>query len=146
MNIYSSHSSGYDYESEIYKPIKDSELACVHHFFLPHEPENIDVDAKDKLKQTDILVAEASLPSTGQGIELGQAKAAGVPIICFFKTGSKPSGSLRFVTDKIIEYSEATRMTYSLSSRLSSTSFLCIPAMILLQIRSILKLRALFVL
>ena len=106
MNIYISHSSGYDYENEIYKPIKKSELATVHHFFLPHEPENIDVDAKDELKQTDVLVAEVSLPSTGQGIELGQANVAGVPIICFFKAGSKPSGSLRFVTDKIIEYTD----------------------------------------
>lgn len=76
----------------------------MHHFFLPHEPENIDVDAKDELKQTDILVAEASLPSTGQGIELGQANVAGVPIICFYKNGVKPSSSLRFVTDKIIAY------------------------------------------
>lgn len=104
MNIYISHSSGYDYEKELYKPIKESELAAIHHFFLPHEPENIDVDATDELKQTDVLVAEVSLPSTGQGIELGQASVAGVPIICFYKAGSRPSGSLRFVTDKIIAY------------------------------------------
>ncbi|MEK7152477.1 MAG: hypothetical protein AAB834_00890 [Patescibacteria group bacterium] len=118
MNIYISHSSVYDYESGIYKPIKDSELARVHRFFLPHEPENIDVDAKDELKQTDVLVAEASLPSTGQGIELGQANVAGVPIICFFKTGSKPSGSLRFVTEKIIEYSDTHDLLAKLKAEL----------------------------
>ena len=51
MNIYISHSGAYDYEKELCKPIKESELAEVHNFFLPHEPENIDVDAKDALKQ-----------------------------------------------------------------------------------------------
>lgn len=104
MNIYISHSSAYDYENELYMPIKQSELSTKHRFFLPHEPENMDTDAKKELKHTDVLVAEASLPSTGQGIELAQAKAVGVPIICFFKTGTKPSSSLRFVTNKIIEY------------------------------------------
>jgi len=104
MNIYISHSSGYDYENDLYEPIKKSELSVTNHFFLPHEPENIDVDAVDELKHTDMLVAESSLPSTGQGIELAQAKAAGVPIVCFYKTGFKPSSSLRFVTDKIVEY------------------------------------------
>ena len=106
MNIYISHSGAYDYEHELYKPLKESELFKRHHIFLPHEPENIDIDAKVELKQTDVLVAESSLPSTGQGIELAQADAAGVPILCFFKTGSRPSSSLRFVTNKIIEYSD----------------------------------------
>lgn len=122
MNIYISHSSGYDYENEIYKPLKASELAKIHHFFLPHEPENIDVDAKDELKQADVLVAEVSLPSTGQGIELGQANAAGVPIICFYKTGAKPSGSLRFVADKIIEYSDTRDLLAKLRSELERLS------------------------
>lgn len=122
MNIYISHSSGYDYENEIYKPIRESELARIHHFFLPHEPENIDVDAKDELKHTDVLVAEASLPSTGQGIELGQANVAHVPIICFYKTGAKPSGSLRFVTDKIIEYSNTHDLLAKLQAELDRLS------------------------
>lgn len=118
MNIYISHSSSYDYENEIYKPIKESGLANEHRFFLPHEPENSDIDAKDELKQTDVVVAETSLPSTGQGIELGQANAAGVPIICFYKAGSKPSSSLRFVTDKIIEYTDTHDLLAKLQAEL----------------------------
>jgi hypothetical protein len=118
MNIYVSHSSGYDYKNELYKPIKESELANIHRFFLPHEPENIDMDAKDELKKTDVLVAETSLPSTGQGIELGQANVGGVPIICFFKTGSKPSGSLRFVTNTIIEYTDTHDLLAKLQTEL----------------------------
>jgi hypothetical protein len=119
MNIYISHSSGYDYENELYKPIKESGLSAIHHFFLPHEPENIDAAATDELKQTDVLVAEASLPSTGQGIELGQANVAGVPIICFYKTGTKPSGSLRFVTNKIVEYGDIHDLLAKLQTELN---------------------------
>lgn len=119
MHIYISHSGNYDYENELYKPIKESELSNMHHFFLPHEPENINVDAKDELKRTDVLVAETSYPSTGQGIELGQAKAAGVPIVCFYKTGTKPSSSLRFVTGEITEYSNIQDFLTKLSARLT---------------------------
>ena len=118
MNIYISHSSGYDYENELYKPLKESEFSRVHHFFLPHEPENTDVDAIDELKQTDLLVAEVSLPSTGQGIELGQASVAGVPIICFHKAGTKTSSSLRFVTDKVITYNDTQDLLTKLRTEL----------------------------
>lgn len=119
MNIYISHCGGnYDYKNELYKPIKESELAKVHHFFLPHEPQNIDVDAVTELKHTDMLVAEASFPSTGQGIELAQAKATGVPIVCFYKTGTKTSSSLRFVTDKIIEYTDISDLFIKLQAEL----------------------------
>lgn len=119
MNIYISHSSAYDYENDLYKPIKESKLAELHFFFLPHEPENLDSDAKTELPRMDILVAESSLPSTGQGIELAQAEAANVPIICFYKTGFKPSGSLRFVTSKIIEYSDIHDLLAKLRVELS---------------------------
>jgi hypothetical protein len=119
MNIYISHCGTYDYENELYKPIKESGLAKVHHFFLPHEPGNMDTDAKVKLKHTDILVAESSLPSTGQGIELAQAEAAGVPIVCFYKIGSKPSSSLRFVTNELIEYKDTNDFLNKLAARLA---------------------------
>lgn len=103
MNIYISHAGSYDYENELYKPIKKSELYSQHRFFLPHEPENADIAAKDEL-DTDLFVAEVSYPSTGQGIELGLASTKGIQIVCFYRAGAKPSSSLRFVTDDIIEY------------------------------------------
>lgn len=122
MNIYISHSGAYDYENELYKPLQESDLSKIHHFFLPHEPENMNTDAKTELKQTDVLVAESSLPSTGQGIELAQAEVAGVPIICLFKAGSKPSSSLRFVTNKIIEYSDIHDLFTKLQAELDQLS------------------------
>jgi len=119
MNIYISHCGGaYDYETQLYAPIKESELAKTHHFFLPHEPENLDTDAVTELRRMDALVAEASFPSTGQGIELAQAKTANVPIICFYKTGARTSSSLRFVTDKIIEYTDISDFFVKLRAEL----------------------------
>jgi hypothetical protein len=120
MNIYISHCGGnyYDYENKLYKPIKESKLSRIHHFFLPHEPQNLDTDAVTELKHTDMLVAEASFPSTGQGIELAQAKAAGVPIICFYKTGTKTSSSLRFVTNRVIEYTDMSDLLVKLQTEI----------------------------
>jgi hypothetical protein len=119
MNIYISHCGSYDYENKLYKPIKESSLATIHHFFLPHEPQNIDTDAVIELKHTDVLVAEASFPSTGQGIELAQAKAANVPIVCFYMADTKPSSSLRFVTDRIIEYIDMPDLFVKLQAELN---------------------------
>ena len=85
---------------------------------MPHEPENLDTDAVTELRRMDALVAEASFPSTGQGIELAQAKTANVPIICFYKTGARTSSSLRFVTDKIIEYTDISDFFVKLRAEL----------------------------
>ncbi len=119
MNIYISHCGGnYDYENELYEPIKKSALARTHHFFLPHEPENMNTDAVTELKNTDILIAEASFPSTGQGIELAQAKAANVPILCVYKSRAKTSSSLRFVTNNIVEYTDTPDLLTKIEAEL----------------------------
>jgi hypothetical protein len=119
MNIYVSHCGGeYDYESELYAPLKKLELTQVYHFYLPHETQNIDVDAVDQLKYTDVLIAETSFPSTGQGIELAQAKASNVPIICFYKSGAKTSSSLRFVTNNMIEYANTADLLSKIQTEL----------------------------
>lgn len=118
MNIYVSHAGSYDYTNELYEPIKESGLANLHHFFLPHEPENSNVAAKEELKRTDVLVAEVSYASTGQGIELGLAHAADVRIVCFYKSGTVPSGALRFVTSEIIEYRDAPDLLAKIQSAL----------------------------
>jgi hypothetical protein len=119
MNIYISHAGNYDYVSELYEPLKKSELFGAHRFFLPHESQNTDVAAKDELQQTDLLIAEASYPSTGQGIELGLANMLGVPIICFHRAETRPSGSLRFVTDTIITYNDTPDLLAKIAARLS---------------------------
>ena len=118
MKIYISYSGNYDYEKELYLPIKQSGLYRNHKIFLPHESHNIDSNLKDILGDIDLVVAEVSHASTGQGIELGRAYAAGVPIVCFYKSGSKPSSSLRFITDKMHIYSTTESLLDSIEKGL----------------------------
>jgi hypothetical protein len=100
MKVYISHSGNYDYKGELYNPIKASKLFKEHDIFLPHEPDNAEVKTKDIIQSYELMVCEVSYPSTGQGIEIGLAVAASVPVVCFYKRDTKPSSSLRFIANK----------------------------------------------
>ena len=102
MRIYISHSSEHDYINEIYNPIKNSNLNEINNFVLPHESKI--TNTKDVIANSDLLIAEVSEPSTGQGIELGWADCFNTKILCIYKNGSKYSQSINFITDKFIEY------------------------------------------
>lgn len=93
-------------------------LAKRHQIFFPHDEENKDVKSKDIIAKSDYLLAEVSQPSTGQGIELGWADTFNTPIICFYRAGSEPSNSLRFVSNSFIEYSSSEDMVKQLSDYL----------------------------
>lgn len=57
-----------------------------------------------------MLIAEVSLPATGQGIELGWADYAKTSILCIYKKGIQISSSLKFITDNFIEYENEENM------------------------------------
>jgi len=57
-----------------------------------------------------LLIAEVSLPATGQGIELGWADYAKTSILCIYKKGIQISSSLKFITDNFIEYENEENM------------------------------------
>ena len=118
MKIYISHSSNYDYESELYAPLKESPLAREHQIFFPHDIENTDTHSKNLIAHGDLVLAEVSYPSTGQGIELGWASSNDTPILCFYKTGSKISSSLRFITKNFLEYTNEKDMLNKLEAYL----------------------------
>ena len=102
MKIYISHASSYDYREELYRPLKS--FFKDHELFLPHEGDNSELHAKDVLPTCELLLAEVSFPSTGQGIELGVAHMLNKPVLCIHKVGARPSSSLKYITDKIVEY------------------------------------------
>jgi nucleoside 2-deoxyribosyltransferase len=114
MKIYISHSSNFDFQNELYAPLIRV-FSAEHAVYLPHSPENAGKNTKDIILDTDLVLAEVSCPSTGQGIELGWAEAAGIPIICFHKTESKPSGALNHITQKFIAYDTENDMTTQLA-------------------------------
>ena len=113
MNIYISHSSKYDYISNIYNPIKQSKLAQSNTFFLPHE--NKVIKTKDIISNCDLVIAEVSLPTTGQGIELGWADYANKPILCIYRKGVEVSSSLKFITNHFIEYDDVNDMIHKIT-------------------------------
>ena len=72
------------------------------------------------MKDCNLILAEVSYPSTGQGIELGWANAYAVPILCFHKKGIKPSGSLSVISDTLIDYEDSQDMIQKLTDYVST--------------------------
>lgn len=108
MKIYVCHSKNFDFQNELYKPLKDSGLPV--EFIFSHEEGAQQYNSKDLFQnhKVDYVLAEVSYPATGQGIELGWADAYKIPIICIYKKGAKPAGSLKVITNTIVEYENLT--------------------------------------
>jgi len=122
MKVFISHSTQYNFMDELYEPIRNAESLLMHEFFFPHDT-NVIFNTKGAIQNVfEVILAEVSLPSTGQGIELGWANDKDKKIICIYKTGSKISHSLNEITDNIIEYSGAQDMITKITSALTTLS------------------------
>lgn len=113
MRIYISHSSDYDYETELYQPLKDK-FGDRYDIYLPHDRDNSGKNTKELMKVIDLLIAEVSLPSTGQGIELGRAEALHIPMLLLKKEGIKASSSLKYLGASEVTYMNIDEMITSL--------------------------------
>ena len=116
MKIYVSHSSNFDYINKLYNPIKSSNLMASNVFFFPHDKHENGIKTKDIIGDFDLVIAEVSLPATGQGIELGWADYCNVPILCIYEKSAKISSALRFITNNIIEYNDIDDMLNKISN------------------------------
>ncbi|MBI4225150.1 MAG: nucleoside 2-deoxyribosyltransferase [Candidatus Sungbacteria bacterium] len=121
MNIFISHSREFEYRTELYEPIKKSDLFSLHTFIFPHE-NNSFRSTKDEIRTCDVVIAEVSFPSTGVGIELGWANSFGKPTICLHKKDSHPSSSLKAVSAEFIMYDNASDMVKKLSEALANSN------------------------
>lgn len=112
MNIYISHSRDFAFKEKLYKPIQDSSLSKIHNFIFPHEQSDTLFPTRELFqnKECDLIIAEVSYPSTGQGIELGWASMLDIPIVCMYKEGTKISGSLNAVSHKFLMYTDTQNM------------------------------------
>lgn len=106
MTIYISHSRSFDYQSELYEILQNSSLAQKYNLIFPHQNSSEPYPIKDLIlnKKCDLVIAEVSFPATGQGIELGWADVAQIPIICISKKDHKIARSLKVISNKFIEY------------------------------------------
>ncbi len=120
MNIYISHSRSFDFQKELYGPLKNSELAKSHEFIFPHDERDEPFNTKELLysKGCDLVIAEVSYPSTGQGIELGWADVYEIPIVCVYKEGVQISQSLGVVSKKLLMYTSAENMIEDIAGAL----------------------------
>lgn len=124
MEIYISHSSKYDYINKIYNPIKKSDLNKENKFFFPHDAKNKGMNTKDIISKYDLVIAEVSLPATGQGIELGWADYSKTPILCIYQKGAQISSSLKFITNDFIEYENGIDMINIINNYIKSKNII----------------------
>lgn len=102
MNIYISHSSNFDYQNELYLPLKSINRKVVK-FILPHDTDYF-IDVRDIANDIGMVIAEVSFPSTGQGLELVWLYDSKRKIICIHKLGTKYSSSLALISDIFHKY------------------------------------------
>ncbi len=110
MKLYFAHSSEINFK-EMYATLEDS-FGKEHDLVLPHLIKV--VNSKDVIASCDLFIAECSLPSTSEGIEIGWANAADVPVVFVYKKGSKVSPSLKFVSKEFIEYESLSELVEKL--------------------------------
>lgn len=112
---YMTHATSYDFQKLLYIPLKQSSLWQQHSIILPHDSvADKVVNSHEWISESDLILAEVSFPSTGQGIELGWAHALHKPIICFHQQANTPSRSLQFVAKKIFSYSSTENLIHQL--------------------------------
>ena len=106
MNIYVSHSSNFDYQTELYLPLKT--ILKDHTLILPHEKDVKPFPVRELFsdKKCDLVIAEVSFPSTGQGIELGWADNLKIPVLYLVRKNIKVSDSIFTISSKIIIYDQ----------------------------------------
>ncbi len=104
MKIYIAHSREFDYEKELYWPIRASKKLPQVDIILPHEPGYDNRQDRDFYRHLDLIIAEVSYSATGLGIELGWAADDHTPIVCIYQEGRKYSSSLHAITDQFYEY------------------------------------------
>ena len=118
MKIYVSHSSKIDYMKDLYEPLRASALAKQHEFLFPHE-RGLDLFPTRGLflkRGCDLVFAEVSFPSHGQGIELGWAYNAGIRIIFGSKPEAKLSITLPLLSKEFFNYTDNVDLVSKLSN------------------------------
>ncbi|TSC62128.1 MAG: Uncharacterized protein Athens041674_570 [Parcubacteria group bacterium Athens0416_74] len=119
MKIFLIHSRHFDFETELYAPLRRSALNESHELIFPHDG-GMAVKTKDIIKSADVVVAEVSKAGTGIGIELGWADAFDRPILCIHKEGTQLSGSLQYLTENVAAYSNDEELVQSISEFVST--------------------------
>lgn len=104
MRIYLAHASSFDFQNELYNPLKKSLVFTQHTFILPHDEGKKTISSKEIIASCDLVIAEVSFPSTGLGIELGWADDLKKSIVGIYREGVVYSSALNVLTDTFFSY------------------------------------------
>lgn len=119
MKIFVTHSSNFDFESELYAPLRGSALAKKYQLIFPQES-GVEKNTRDVIRECNVVLAEVSYPSTGSGIEMGWADSFQKPIICICKKGTEPSASLHRIAKALFFYSTAEELFEKLEAEFNA--------------------------
>lgn len=119
--MYVSHSSQFDFQTQLYAPLTQIFSGTPHHLIFPHEKNMKQYPSKMLFHKhkCDVVIAELSYPSTGVGIELGWADACDIPILGIAKMGSAPSKSITTIVQTIILYDDVRDLHHTLLKRIA---------------------------
>lgn len=117
MKVYVSHSSSFDYQNGLYAPLVQ-QFGDTVEFYFPHDEIHEGENSREAIRSSDLVLAEVSYPSTGQGIELGWANDANVPILCINAQDQTPSSALKLITTDFIEYTSTSDLLDKLNEKL----------------------------
>lgn len=92
--------------TEPYQPIREFSKTTSHEFYFPHENSPEPHITKTIIQNSDLILAEVSHPSTGQGIELGWANIFEIPIIGIHKKSKPISSSLHLNLTQLYPYDD----------------------------------------
>ena len=120
MKIIVTHASSFDYEKELYAPLKKAVEGTGHELIFPHVWHEQSKSTKEFLRDAGLVIGEVSYPSTGQGIEFGWADMLNVPILFLRRQGAKSSSALRYLQGEYIDYSDETDLITKTRALLSS--------------------------
>lgn len=123
MKIYVSHSSKLNYQALLYDPLEHLQRFNNYEFILPHKNNPNELfNTKEFFNSgtCDLVLAEVSLPSTGQGLELGWADNAKIPIVYIYKQGNRVADCLKLLSDIFIEYEDANDMISKVTKHLTN--------------------------
>jgi hypothetical protein len=124
MKIYVGHATSFDFQNQLYLPLKASELAKEHTFTFPHDQSLTPWPTKNIISTCDLFIAEVSRPSIGLGIELGWANVHNRSILCIYPKGSKPSESSKIVTNDFVEYDSSNDLLKQVSEYITKLKIL----------------------
>ncbi len=118
--IYIAPSTKYDFQRELYQPLKDSTLPETYDLFYPHDKTGNPTNSRELIKNYWAVVAEISYPSTGAGIEIGWADAFEVPLIFIHQEDFEPSSYYYDMTEHVLSYEDSEEMVNKLMYSLRS--------------------------